>query len=66
MPIPAPPPDLDGLATYLEAHWPDVRQGNTVQKALWLLEHLRRINASGALPSIGDDGEIVRGVQHTA
>lgn len=53
---------MDRLAVYLDTHWPELCPGDTVEQAIWLLEHLRRIDASGALPAIGDHGEIVHGV----
>ena len=50
------------LALYLEAQWQGLRQGNTVDTTIWLLEHLRTIEASGVLPAYDSQGQLVRTV----
>ena len=61
-PGPVMPHELRRLAFYLQVQWPTVPPGEPVDVAIWLLEHLRRIDESGILPAYDHEGQLVETV----
>ena len=59
---PIMPDEVRRLGFYLQVQWPSVPPGEPVDVAIWLLEHLRRIDESGILPAYDHEGQLVETV----